>query len=86
MLSAVKVQQVDLRLAKVVASKQLRLAVETEEERRTRLEAFLKSWQLCLSFNDVLTTWTPTTERNIDHELLSASLILLDMYLITYTL
>ena len=28
----------------------------------------------------------PTTERNIDHELLSASLILLHMYLITYTL
>ena len=71
----------NLRLEKVVASKQ------TEEERRTRLEAFLKSWQLCLSFKlDVLTTYTPTTERNIDHDLLSASLILLDMYLITYTL
>ena len=41
--------EVDLRLEKVVASKQLRLAVETEEERRSRLEAFLKSWQLCLS-------------------------------------
>ena len=42
---------------KVVASKQLRLAVETEEERRTRLDAFLKSWQLCSSFKlDVLTT------------------------------
>ena len=69
-----------LRLEKVVASKQLRLAVEREEERRTRLEndaAFLKSWQLCLSFKlDVLTTKMPTTERNID--LLSASLILLD--------
>ena len=62
--------------------------METEEERRTRLEAFLKSWQLCISFKlDVLTTQTPTTERNIiDHDLLSASLILLDMYLITYTL
>ena len=35
---------------------------------------------------DVLTTYAPTTERNIDHELLSASLILLYMYLITYTL
>ena len=50
----------NLRLEKVVASKQLRLAVETEEERRTRLEndvAFPKSWQLCLSFKlDVLTT------------------------------
>ena len=47
--------EVDLRLEKVVTSKQLRLAVETEEERR-RLEA-LKSWQLCLSFKlDVLTT------------------------------
>ena len=45
----------NLRLEKVVTSKQLRLAVETEEERRTRLEAFLKSWQLCLSFKlDVL--------------------------------
>ena len=48
------------RLEKVVASKQLRLTVETEEERRTRLEnaaAILKSWQLCLSFQlDVLTT------------------------------
>ena len=41
--------EVDLRLEKVVASKQLRLAVETEEERRSRLETFLKSWQLCLS-------------------------------------
>ena len=64
--------------------------METEEERRTRLEndaAFLKSWQLCLSYKlDVLTTYIPTTERNIDHELLSASLILLDVYLITYTL
>ena len=67
--------EVDLRLEKVVASKQLRLAVETEEERRTRLEAFLKSWQLCLSFKlDVLTTYIPTTERNIDHDLLFASL------------
>ena len=79
----------NLRLEKVVAGKQLRLAVNTEEERRTRQEndaAILKSWQLCLSFNlDVLTTSTPTTERNIDHELLSASLILLYMYLITYT-
>ena len=36
--------------------------------------------QLCLSFKlDVLTT-SPTTERNIDHELLSASLILLYSY------
>ena len=61
--------------------------MKTEEERRTTLEAFLKSWQLCLSFKlDVLTTYTPTTERNIDNDLLSASLILLDMYLITYTL
>ena len=50
----------NLRLEKVVAGKQLKLAVETEEERRTRLEndaATLKSWQLCLSFKlDVLTT------------------------------
>ena len=41
-------------------SKQLKLAMEREEERRTRLEndaAFLKSWQLCLLFKlDVLTT------------------------------
>ena len=45
-LKRLKRGEVDLRLEKVVASKQLRLAVETEEERRTRLEAFLKSWQL----------------------------------------
>ena len=57
--SEVKLKR-NLRLEKVVASKQLRLAVETEEERRTRLEndaAFLRSWQLCISFKfDVLTT------------------------------
>ena len=50
----------NLRLDNVVASKQLRLAMETEEERRARLvndAAFLKSGQLCLSFKlDVLTT------------------------------
>ena len=50
-LKRLKRREVDLSLEKVVASKQLRLAVETEEERRTRLEAFLKSWQLCLSSN-----------------------------------
>ena len=51
------------------------------------LKLILKSWQLCLSFKlDVLTTYAPKTERNIDHELLSASLILLYMYLLTYTL
>ena len=56
-LKRLKRGEVDLTLEKVVTSKQLRrLAVETEEERRTRLEAFLKSWQLCLSFKlDVLT-------------------------------
>ena len=47
-------------MEKVVASKQLRVAVETEEQRRTRLEndaAFLTSWQLRLSFKlDFLTT------------------------------
>ena len=51
------------------------------------LKPILKSWQLCLSFKlDVLTRYAPTTERNIEHELLSASLILVYMYLITYTL
>ena len=75
-------ERLRIRREKVVASKQLRLAVETEEERKNRLEAFLKSWQLCLSFKlDVLTTLTPTTERYIDHDLLSASLILLDIYM-----
>ena len=50
------------------------------------LKHILKSWQLCLSFKlDVLTKYAPRTERNIDHELLSASLILLYMYLIIYT-
>ena len=53
-LKRLKRGEVDLRLEEVVASKQLRLAVETEEE---KLEAFLKSWQLCLSFKlDALTT------------------------------
>ena len=50
----------NLRLEKVITGKQLRLALETEEERTTRLGndvAILKSWQLCLSFKlDVLTT------------------------------
>ena len=46
-LKRLKRGEVDLSLEKVVTSKQLRLAVETEEERRTRLEFFLKSWQLC---------------------------------------
>ena len=56
-LKRLKRGEVDLRLEKVVASKKLRLTVKREEERRTRLEAFLKSWQLCLSFKlDVLTT------------------------------
>ena len=46
------------------------------------LKPILKSWQLCLSIKlDVLTTYIPTTERNIDHELLSASLNHLYMYL-----
>ena len=46
-LKRLKRGEVDLRLEKVDASKQLRFSVETEEERRTRLEAFLKSWLLC---------------------------------------
>ena len=43
------------------------------------LKHILKSWQtICLSFKlDVLTKYASRTERNIDHELLSASLILL---------
>ena len=49
----------NLRLEKVDTSKQLRLALETEEERRTRLEndaAILKSRKLCLSLKlEVLT-------------------------------
>ena len=36
-LKILKRSEVDLRLEMVVASKQLRLVVETEEERRTRL-------------------------------------------------
>ena len=44
-LKRLKRGEVDLRLEKVVSSKQLRLVIETEEERRTRLEAFLKIWQ-----------------------------------------
>ena len=53
-LKRLKRGEVDLRLGKVVASKQLRLAVETEEEQDWK---FLKSWQLCLLFKlNVLTT------------------------------
>ena len=67
----------------MVAGKQLRLAVETKEERRTRMEndaAILKSWQLCFNHSNLmfLSNNIGTTERNIDHELLSASLILLN--------
>ena len=40
-LKRLKRGEVVLRLEKVISSKQLRLAVEIEEERRTRLEAFL---------------------------------------------
>ena len=70
--------KINLTLEKVFAGKQLRLAVKTEEERRIRLEN--DAAILCLSFKlDVLTTLASTTERNIDHELLSASLILLYM-------
>ena len=46
------------------------------------LKPILKSCQLCLSFkHDVLTTQAPTTEKNINHELLPASLILFYVYL-----
>ena len=39
-LKRLKRGEVDLILEKVVASKQLRLAIETEEERRTKLDDF----------------------------------------------
>ena len=93
------------RLENDAATKRFRLTVEMEIAQlmlnlikgvvnvgvALSLKPILKFWQLCLSFKlDVLTTLAPTTERNIDHELLSASLfllyILLYMYLITYTL
>ena len=114
-------------MEKVIASTHLRLAVETEEERRARpendaatkrlrlaikmdqerkarlekmvatshtmlalfkgmvdvgvvlsLKPILKTLQLYLLFKlDVLTIEAPTTEKNIDHELLPVSLILL---------
>ena len=70
----------------MVATTQLMLALiigVVDVDGVLSLKPILKSWQLCLSFKlDVLTTQAPTTERNIDHELLSASLILLYMYLI----
>ena len=79
-----------VRLEKKVATAQLMLALikgVVNVGVDLSLNPILKSWQLCLSFKlDVLTTKAPTTERNIDHELLSASLILLYLYLITYTL
>ena len=78
------------RLEKMVATAQLLLALikgVVDVGVVLPLEPILKSWQLCLSFkHDILTTWAPTTERNIDHEVSSASLILFYMYLITYTL
>ena len=43
-LKRLKRGEVDLRLEKVVASKQLRLAVETEVKRRTRLEAWKSNY------------------------------------------
>ena len=79
------------RLEKMVATAELMLALikgVVDVGVVLSLKPILKSWQLCLSFKlDVLTTYkAPKTERNIDLELLSASLILLYMYLITYTL
>ena len=106
--------EINLRLEKVVASKQLRLAVEIEEERRARLmqlpngsgwplEKMVATTQLMLalikgvvnvgvvlSLKPILETMLiihrhPQLKENIDHELLSGSLILLYIYLITYT-
>ena len=78
------------RLGKKVATAQLMLALikgVVNVGVDLSLNPILKSWQLCLSFKlDVLTILAPTTERNRDHELLSASLILLYLYLKTYTL
>ena len=86
------------RLENDAATKRLRLAMETDKERKARLKnmvataqlmltlikgvvsvgvilslkPILNSWQLCLLFKlDVLTTWAPTTERNIYCLLLS---------------
>ena len=42
-------EQRKLRLEKVVASKQLRLAMETEEERKARLEKMVATSQLMLA-------------------------------------
>ena len=79
-----------VRLEQMVATAQLMLALikgVVDVGVVLSLEPILKSWQLYLSIKlDVLTTYAPTTERNINHELLSASLILLYMYLITSTL
>ena len=69
------------KLEKMVATAQLMLALikgVVNVGVVLSLKPILKSWQLCLLFKlDVLTTEALTTERNIDHELLSASLILL---------
>ena len=78
------------RLEKMVTTAQLMLALINSEVHVgvvLSLNLILKSWQLCLPFKlDLLTTLAPTTERNIDQRLLFASLILLYVYLITYTL
>ena len=77
------------RLEKMVAIAQVMLALikgVVDVGVVLPLRHILKSWQLCLLFKlDVLTKYAPRTERNIDHELLSVSLILLYMCLITYT-
>ena len=91
------------RLENDAATKQLRLAMEMDKERKARLEKMvattelmlalikgvvnvgvvlslkpiLKSWQLCLSFK---------LDVHRHPQQLSASLILLYIYLITYTL
>ena len=61
------------RLGKMVATAQLMLALikgVVNVGVILSLKLILKSWQLCLSFKlDVLTTYAPTSERNINHEL-----------------
>ena len=85
----------DERKAKLendAANKRLRLAMEMDEERKARLEKMVSTTQLMLgkvgsyAYHSNLMFIGTHNLRNIDHDLLSASLILLYIYLITYTL
>ena len=87
------------RLENDAATKWLRLAMEMDKERKASLEKMVATTELMLALIGVQTHSEKLAlclsfkldvhrhpQLNIDHELLSASVILLFIYLITYTL